>query len=258
MKLKGIGGAVAIAALTLLWSAPAMAGNIVWNGGFDQGALGWPRGNTSTIMIGQTIGGQTALGPSGAAGAKVSYQLVDAAFLGDSLTQYTQLNSLSQPTASMPANELGSANPGWIPASTSETYSLSYQYYLSTAAATAEVRLYYYTGAGTPPYDVNSQSYNYFPLGVLSPNWTLLYDSAILTGITPGWVTVSVPMGTIPGDPRYFGIILNSNRDSGVAGFDSISLSTQSAVPVPEPASMLLLGTGLVGMVGAARRRMRK
>jgi hypothetical protein len=242
---------LALAALSIwLTPAPAMAtvmANEVWNGTFDgTGGTGWVVGGGSSHTNGfeeGTFNGHSAFYSEHVTAD--SYQIIDAAHLGN-----------GSATSGQPANKNGTANPGWYANGTKETYSLSYQYDISTGA-TGEFELFYYNGVGAPAFSTTN-TWEYAPNAVDSPNWVEVYDSGILTP-TNAWETVTVPTGTITGkDPEYFSIVLLADPTDCTTAFDTISLTTQSGLAVaPEPGTMLLMGIGMAGAVFVRRRKMK-
>jgi hypothetical protein len=54
-------------------------------------------------------------------------------------------------------------------------------------------------------------------------------------------------------DPTQFSLLFTTNT-AGIVTFQATALSTSS--PVPEPSTLMLLGTGLIGAAGALKRRL--
>ena len=86
-------------------------------------------------------------------------------------------------------------------------------------------------------------------------------DQFFQSGILPTTTTsFTIPSGVLSvGRPVAFRILLNDRISSGqFAGLDNRSTTfSQVFNPVPEPGTLLLLGSGVVGMGAAARKRKR-
>ena len=72
---------------------------------------------------------------------------------------------------------------------------------------------------------------------------------------TNGWTKYSATIGAAAGTARFAFQYIGSYAGSNYLGLDTLSIETPDAADVPEPASILILAAGAMGLVATRRRK---
>jgi hypothetical protein len=115
-------------------------------------------------------------------------------------------------------------------------------------------------GTGTAGVATTTPTFTGFPLGVTTGSYDHTFDLTLASSYNPSFVTANggttsgaeaVLLAALADGKAYFNIHTNAFPGGEIRGFLTLT-------SVPEPSTMLLLGSGLVGLSGYGRKRFKK